>query len=338
MANRASALALSVTKAAPHAFRFTFYFPNPTVTVSSISNLATQHEFYTSTAVAPALGLAYRRVQSQITRDLYLGQLEDIIVSADLTTGDLAELINAYNRMGIVPKMVYLVGAPNNRGTLPVNLQEPVPTVYFTKYFDCRTCQPVLLARREWKVWDALETPGVSPVIPYGVSPTRIDRLMVYPHHGRPHIMTPQETMGWGFLTNHVVKDTVGIRVPKGLVVVNNVTDVAVTRMAVEHGRLAVRADIRAVGDIAGWPEPIPLTNAVLKVVEQQTSRTIIRDCLAAVNFANRTKTDPFGFTRCYLFRHPAQDLKYEKSRGMIWPLQLTVTVVTHIPITGVTS
>ncbi|MCY0898466.1 MAG: spore gernimation protein GerC [Firmicutes bacterium] len=338
MANRASALALSVTKAAPHAFRFTFYFPNPTVTVSSISNLATEREFYTSTAVAPALGLAYRRVQSQITRDLYLGQLEDIIISADLTTADVAALINAYNRMGVVPKMVYLVGTPNNRGTLPVNLQEPVPTVYFTKYFDCRTCQPVFLARREWKVWDAFETPGVSPVIPYGITPTRIDRLMVYPHRGRPYIMTRQETLGWGFLTNHMVKDTVGVRLANGLVVVNNVTDVAVTHMAIEAGHLAVAAEILARGDIAGWPESVPLTNAVLKIVERQLARAIIRDCLAAVNFANRTKTDPFGFTRDYLFRHPAQDLRDEKSRGMIWPLKLTVRVVARIPITGVTS
>lgn len=338
MANRASALALAVTKAAPHELRFTFYFPNPTVTVSSISNIATEHEFYTSTAIAPALGLAFRQVQSQITRDLYLGQLEDIMISSDLTTQDLAGLINAYNRIGVVPKMVYLVGTLNRRASLPVNLQEPVPTVYFTKYFDCRSCQPVFLARREWKVWDDFETPGVSPVIPFGVSPTQIDRLLVYPHRGRPVLMTRAETLGWGLLTNHVVKDTLGIHVPGGQIVVNNVTDVAVSHMAVVHGRLVVSARIRAIGDIAGWPETVPLTTATLKRAERRTEAAIIRDCLEAVDFANRTHTDPFGFTRDYLFRHPTQDLRYEKSRGMIWPITLTVTVTAHIPITGVTS
>ncbi|WP_243239296.1 Ger(x)C family spore germination C-terminal domain-containing protein [Sulfobacillus harzensis] len=339
MANRASALVLSVQPAPNQRLKWTFYFPNPAVTINSLNNLSAGQQFYEASATAASLGRAYQKVQIQLARDLYMGQLEDVVISRRLPADTLSEVINAYNREGILPKTVYILArsAALNTG-LPVTVQDPVPTVYLTKYFDCRACQPVELAQPAWKVWDKLRTPGVSPVIPYESKTTRISELLVYPVNGQPRLLSHRLTVGWAYLTNHVIKESLSYSTPEGQVTVNNITSHARVKLTLRRGMLQAFVTIHANGDLTQWPPSTAVTPKDIRVVESKAARQLVASCLDTVQFADRTHTDPFGWGRDYLFRHPGSSLEFSKHGGMIWPINAHVTVTMHIPTVGVSS
>ncbi len=336
LADRASALVMSVKPASNHRLQWTFYFPNPGITVSSISNISSTQQFYTASTTAVSLGAAYQKVQVQLARDLYLGQLEDVVFSQDLPAQTVNRVINAYNRDGILPKTVYLLAEPTAVTALPTTLQEPVPTVYFTKYFECRKCQPVDLSQPAWQVWDEIHTPGISPVLPYGTQRPSISELLVYPTDGMPHLLNHSMTLGWAYLTNHIRKESLSFKVREGLVSMSGIKSHAKVKLTVKDGVLVARVKIHAEGALTQWPDNAAMTPRELKLVQSLASRQILHTCLRTIQFANQTRIDPFGWGRDYLFRHPQAGITNEKRRGMIWPIEAHIAVTTRIPATGV--
>lgn len=335
IAQRSAAVALRVKPAGRHEYRWTFYFPNPTVTVSSISNLSPPQQFYTVSAVTPSLGQAYVHVDARLARDLYLGQMEDLLISRSLDWREVSTIIRAYNRVGILPKTVYVLGIADNL-TFPRTIQEPEPHVYYTRYFNCRVCQPIDSARQEWQVWDEFVTPGVSPHLPYATAPTHINRLLVYSAAGPPKMLNADETAGWAYLTGRARKLSLSVKSPRGPVVVINLTGHPTTETRLKDGELHVSVRLNLHGELAQWPGALPLTPREVRRIEAQISRRVIRQCVQVVDFANRTNTDPFGWTRAYLYAHPDLWPRRQPGQARIWPIRARLTVTTSIATVGV--
>ncbi len=155
LTSRASALALPVIPTTRDMFRWTFYFPNPAITISnSLSNLSSSQQLYPASALAPSINLAIERVQSQLVHDHYLRQLEHLMVSPHMRASALSVLLNGYNANGIDPKTVYLMADPGQFGRqLPVSPQGTAPSNYLTRYLS-----PLALWRRLWQVWNGSVT------------------------------------------------------------------------------------------------------------------------------------------------------------------------------------
>lgn len=338
IAQRETVVILTVAPASAHEFRWTFYFPNPTATTSTLFNVSSQQQLYKASAIAPSLDQAVKAIAVHQARRVYLGQLEDMIVSRNIDAQSLATIVDAYTQRGILPNSAYVVAQPSSDTAPPVTLQDPLPTTYLTQYFNCRTCSPVYLGQEEWQVWNALGTPGVSPVIPFSASPQSIDQLLVYPPSGPPQVLNRTGTVGWGFLTNHTLRDMADIQTPQGQVVVNRLHSHATPQISLNQGKIMVSVKIRVTGAIAQSPPGSMLTPEELTWLESQTSRRIVDRCLTAVDFAQRTHTDPFGWERHYLFAHYRINREYQNRRGMIWPLEVQVSVTTRIGGTGVTT
>lgn len=331
---RAAVLILAVAPAQQsREWLWTFYFPNPNTTVSSASRQSPQGEFYRLTVDAATLPEAYGKVQQQLARDVYLGQMEDIVISTKIPASVMATVVNAYNLEGLTPKTAYLVASKSPTEAVAVTPQETTPSVYLTQYFSCQSCQPELLSRPEWVVWSALVTPGVSPVIPYAASSTKISAIAVYPKSGRPIIFSPHETLGWAYLMGRVTKGLVAVSLPFGRVVLGRVkSQVSTTVAAAPH---AIRAEVHvsATGTIVEWPLPVAPTRGDLALVEEATGQKLLAYCLSAIKVANASKTDPFGYGRALYFQHPAwpaQDPAYD------YPIKAHVTVRVTVQKSGV--
>ncbi len=335
---RATAFVLSIMPASDHEFRFTFYFPNPAQSISTNVNLPSSEPFAKTPVIAHSISQAIREAQRDLARDLFLGQLQDIIVSRDIPAQNIDRLVQEYNRDAYSSNTVFVVAEPTGPDPLPVTTQEPVPSVYYTQYFNCSTCQPAYLSRPVWKVWDAFVTPGVSPIIPYASPPTRIVRMLVYPVKGRPVLMTRDESRGWALMMNHVHKESYWFRKDGGATVIKRLRARAHVQLTYRAGHLIANVRIDAHGSLIEWPPDFLVTPQNVGLAQAITSKEIITECLKAVDFANRTRTDPFGWGRNYLFAHPDQGLQFASQRGMVWPITAHVTVITHLSTSGVSD
>lgn len=331
--DRASALVLTVSQASPKEWHWTFYFPNPTVTVSSLSQLKPSNQFYTMGVTASSLDRAYTRVQQKLARDLYLGQLEVIILSSKLTKPEMLRLLNAYNREGVTPKTVYiLVGTPPVNDLALVTPQESIPSVYWESYFECHQCQPEYLGHPEWKVWDDMVTPGVSPVVPYGTKAYEMTKIAVYPGKGRPIIYSTQATEGWAYLKGQVAKETLAFETPWGRITLANVHGTAHNQVRPGNGTIDVSTDIHLSVTLAEWGSSVELTPSILKQIEILGERAVLSRCLLSIGEANRTHTDPFGYGRSLWFQHQAPE---KLARGGWEPISSQVTVTLQIRSAG---
>ena len=305
--NRASTLVMSVRYARrPDRWQWTFYFPNPAVTVSSLPQIAPGEQIYAIGVRAPTLASAYAAAQQRLARDLYLGQLQDIVWSSDAPLPAVASFIAAYNREGMTPKTAYVAVAPPPLDRiLAPSPQEVIPSVYLTRVFSCLECQSVMLTEPLWKLWDSIETPGVSPVAPYLPGTGVLSRIAVYPPTGPPVIFSPTETLGWAYLTHRVHKETLTLTMPAGLASITRVHGIVVNHVEWTGQRLEVQVDMRLTGVVAQWPVAVPLTERRLQTLETAGARSVLADCLAALRRSATSRTDPFGYARLYLFRHP---------------------------------
>lgn len=296
---RASALILMVShKAGEKSWNWRFYFPNPTVTVSSLSQIKPEEEFYTTSVKAPSLEQAYTNVQQHLARDLYLGQLEVVIVSDTLTTQDLTSFLNAYNREGTLSKTAYILVASSPLSKMAVvTPQVSTPAVYWEKYFDCKDCQPELLAHPIWKVWDDIVTPDMSPAIPYATF-DKVAQLAVYRSVGSPVIFSRTETLGWAYLMGKVKKESLSIISPVGTVTLGRIHGTVHSRVEAVNQHLQAFVQIHLTSDVAQWESSAAMTNNTLSRIQTLAEHRVLLECIAAINKANMTHTDPFGYGR----------------------------------------
>lgn len=336
LTERSTVLALS---AAPHsggAIDWTFYFPNPAVTVSSLNQISPHNQFFHFSVLASTLAAARHGVQGRLANHLYMGQLQVLVLSNKLSTDAVARLIEAYNRDGMFPKSAYVLAISNPSAAFPVSLQQPLPQVFFSRYFDCHTCQPLYLGQRIWHFWDELMTPGASPTVPLSSSRLIVDRLLVYPYHGSPAVFGPDATEGWALLTNHVVDEAVTLHTPSGTVGLEHVKSRAATTFAYAKGVLEVRVRIRANAVLNEWPAKWPSSTAHIRAIAAMASLKLAKAADTAIQDADKSRTDPFGWECTYLFRHPQWLQTHRVDTHMpAWPIRARVSATTQIVSQG---
>lgn len=280
---------------------WTFLFPNPAVTISSLASLSNSGQFYSIAVKASSYQEALRRVQLQSSRQVFIGDLRLLVVSADLSADKLSPIIDTLTLDGVVPDKLWLVASQTTPSSVLLHLtpQTIVPSYYLARYFDCLTCQPANFGVRDWEWWDHRVTPGVSPTIPL-VTPTAtggaVDQILVYPSQGPPLIMPRSATEGWAYLEDKMMHGTLTLPVDGQTYIVAPIrgqTALGVTLTA--HG-VDARVVIHAQGQIAGMPPNLIVTQAIERDVDRAASRAIVHRCLEAIHWANQTHTDPFGY------------------------------------------
>ncbi|MCL8207458.1 MAG: hypothetical protein K6V97_05220 [Actinomycetia bacterium] len=300
--NRAVVVAIAVDPGRRGNERWTFLFPNVSATASSLSSTSPSENFYAVAVDAPSLAAAFTAVQQRLARDVYPGQLQVVLWSDRLPTRAVASVVAAVAQNGIMPSAAWVlatVGQASRILTEP-SPQSVVPSYYLAKFFGCRSCQPFDLGEESWDWWDRHLTPGIAPIAPVAQAAGQtvtINRLAVYPPDGPPAVMPPLATEGYGYLSGRVNKATLSWRWRGQWLTLADIRDTPRIRVHLERGAVVVQETVNATGILAAVSQRQPM-EAAERAAARLAAAAILDRCRAAVRFANRTHTDPFGYAR----------------------------------------
>ncbi len=340
ISDRATALMLSVAWHRSGNWDWTFYFPNPTVTVNSQSQLKSTQQLYAVAVTADSLAGAEQAAQRLLDRHLYMGQLQVMLWSSNLPADAASTLVDAYNRQGITSKVAYIAVARASAlaGLLQASPQEVVPRLRWQHIFSCAPCEAIRLSEPLWHMWDDVHTPGMSPVVPYITQRGALGQIAVYGRRGPPVIFTQQQTLGWAALTSRVTREVLSLSRGAERYAMTSVRGHATTHVAWVGGQLSVDAHVVMSGALAQAPYGMAGRPNDVRAIETATARMLLADCQAAVRVANARHVDPFGYARTLLFEHPQW---IGHAPGHAWstlPSSVAFTVSFNVITPGVTS
>lgn len=339
ISNRAVVLAVGVS--AHH--QWTFVFPNVTTAISNFSQISPSAQFYALSTQADSWSQARVRIQREANRQVFLGDLQLLLVSSTLTTRHVAAIVNAINMNGTIPASLWVAASKMSPMTLlrQTSPQSVVPTFYLSNYFNCYGCHAAPIGVREWQWWDRQGTPGVSPYLPLltlGSNGAEVRQLLVYRLHGSPRLMPREVTQGYAYLTGHVNKGSFPVLVNGESYTVSRVRDRVQVKVILD--RRAVFAQIRmtASGIISNTPVDTTVTHVTELMVGQAAAREILQRCLVAIQWANQTHTDPFGYAKnaAWLDNQTAAEIPATQLTGL--PIHASITVRGIIQGEGVTQ
>lgn len=293
------AIVLAMAVSARH--RWTFLFPNVTVTASSLTSMSSSNQFYAITVHARSYLQALDRVQRQSTRAVSLGDVEVLLVSPQLTTQQLTSIIHDVTLNGSVPSKLWLVAATQSPASLLLHVtpQTMVPVYDIPSYFNCHGCHPTNLGVRGWQWWVRRVTPGTSPIMPMvRATPTGIEvrQMLVYREQGKPVPMPKPITEGFAYLTGKVTKSVLAVHMRQHRYLIAFIRDHVSSHVQLTATAVNVQVTIHAVGELVGAPPGQMVTPSTERAVDQAASRAIVGQCVSTLTWANQTHTDPFGY------------------------------------------
>ncbi len=338
LASRAPAIVVYVAASKKPDLRWTFFFPNPTVIAGSVTNISSQEQLYTRTAIAPSLTKAKQDVEARLDRQVYLGQLQVLTFASNVTANQMTGTITEYNRHARWPTTAFVMAEPPGKSPLPVSTHEPIPDIYYAEYYSCRTCKALDLSKTEWQVWDDTASPGVSPTMPFASQPGTANLLAVYPQVGPPFIWSRGQTVGWAILRNHTQGLTTVADSRLGQFVVANVRTKSQVTIELHHRWLTANVRVRVNGNLEKWPRTGQLPHHQVGAMEAVLSHQVATYCQQAIQRADATKTDPFGWGRDYLFSHSPLNIQYANDAGRVWPIEAHVQVTSRLNVVGASS
>lgn len=297
--NRTIVMALGIS--AHH--RWTFIFPNVTVSASSLASGGQSAQFYSITVQARSYQTAMHRVQLQAAHQVSTGDLQLVDLSTDLSRKQVWRIVDAMILTGGVPAQVWLSASPTAPATLLTHPspQTVVPVYYLASYFACHACHAAEFGIRAWRWWDRAVTPGVSPILPILTKTqegAEVRHMLVYPSHGKPVMMPRRVTQGFVYLTGKVKSGTQQVLVGGATYVVSQILDHTTSRVQLTPTAVDVRAVLHANGEMADMPPEHLITRATERAIERAADQRLVQLSREAIQWANQTHTDPFGYAK----------------------------------------
>ena len=289
------------------------YFQVPTSqALSSLSVSSSPSSASPATYVVGGVGKtvaqAMTQAQAKSSGDLYLGQVQEIVLSSQLPAAQFEDVLDFLARIGPMDKTSYVAVSPD-----PIQLimqHQPqeglLPALYLTSFFSCRHCQEVYLSRTVWAAEQHLQTPGMSmwlPVMRDHEANFRIDQVALY-RQGQPVMtLTPEQTVYLGYLLNATAKASLPFTLHGAPVSIRALMSRTATHVVPEAGGVRLVADLKVQGILDTLP-PGEATIANLRTLEIEVSRGIAAQELTLIRSMQRQGVDPVGFLAPYLWQH----------------------------------
>ncbi len=317
----------------PGQYDWRFVFPNVTLSPSSLSDIKPGEEYYDIKVMAPNFATAVMLAQEKSARSLYLGQLEGIVWDSRLPFSHLWPLLSAVNAAGTIPKTYWVMTADGVSLSRYMNFVSPqvvAPRIALAAYFDCTRCSPMQLGERGWQFWSDAVSQGISPSVPVvqiKQGSLAVREVEVYAPNGQAVVYTPAETQGLSYLTGRVRRLTLTFPWHGQMVSLARVSD----RRSVKTWPTPQALDVRETVHLNAFIDEVSGQNAVTLSDEHAIVRRAEHDvlglCLLAINRANATHTDPFGYARPGDWFHPREGFR---------PIKATITVILTVKGEGV--
>ncbi len=311
--------------------RYTFVFPNVSLTTGTLPTTPTNQEFYSITANAPSLMMALRAVQARQSRMLYLGQLRILALSTRLPVSVWQRTLNATADSGRFVLTLWTVATPVAANLVRiVSPTQMVPEFALYRALNSQS-QPIIWPGRAWKVWVDTVTPGISPsvadVLPVGSDSFRLGPLYVL--GAKPSIWSPEATRGWAYLTGRVRREGMRVAIPQGRFTLSFIR--GKTSLSFHRVGSSVRVDSRlSYAGVITTNAAMAHSEAMNDALQRAAARKILREALIAWRTALATHTDPMGWHRDLHWTDSRIPIAAGASLWRGWSLTLSVHFAVH--------
>ncbi len=293
--------------------RWTFFQANPTalaqmgsgVVSASPGGGTTSQQVVPIAVDAPSLAVAYRQAQDVTSRDLYLGQLQQIVLSERLSPAQVRLAIDSLAHTPELDQSQAMFAAPGGaaKTILQPDPQELFPASYLEHVTDCPTCNNVAIHLSLMDAFLATRTAWGSMLMPeVGKSALGLAARGAATYEGARLVarVTPADATLLGLMTGATVKTSLDVPVPGlGMASVRSVRARSATHARWVHGRVEGALHIRLAGELVALePERGLAFNKIVPALNQALASAVAQRAGALVARLTAEGGDPLELGR----------------------------------------
>ncbi|PSR28583.1 MAG: spore gernimation protein [Sulfobacillus thermosulfidooxidans] len=298
----------------PEEFRMLFQFPTPPAMAKYSKGSGGSSQ---TPPVADVVGQGksvaqcFNAAQSQVSRDLYLGQIQLIAISTHLSAPLLTRALESLERIGTLDKtpFLFVTSQPLEKVASVDTDQEDFPTLYYTTLFSCQRCQTDALGVRLWQFAANAATPGIDPSLPQVTVDAKtkqidVDRIALYQHLRYVGTLDANQTMTFGLLKGEAHK--VSLFLPRQQATLRAIHGPSHLTVKERNGIVYASFYLKLYSTLEGIKTQTE-TEGQLAELSQEGSAVLAHRCLALLQKTQKMDVDPFGVGRKLDWRYPGE-------------------------------
>ncbi len=283
----------------------------------------------------PTVAQCFNQGQAQVSRDLYLGQIQLVEVASDLKPDVFSRAVTDLTRIGTMDMtpFMFVTGQDLDSVMRAQTTQAQFPTLYYTSLFTCAHCQTDNLSIKLWQFAADANTPGVDPRLPYvSVDPSSqeivIDRVALYRHLQFVTALSPTQTQDFGLLKG--LANKVSVFIPQGQISLRDIHGQVHLQTVVANGRVQAKFRINLTSTLASTAAvtETPASNAA---IASEVSKVLAQQCLSLLQYTQSKDVDPLGIGRMLDWQHPNTFLKFRRWHQEYPKVAMSVQVHLHV-------
>lgn len=302
--HRALVQMITVDKGQHGEIQFSYIIPTPaelTETTGSSGAAGGQSQVQAVTVQAKSLAESFTYAESLLSRDLYLGQDQQILLSEDLPAPVVEDILDSLVQVPELDQsqMVFAVkGSAVQAATAP-DPQEVFPAAFLEHLNSCSTCADVRLRTnlmmtflKSKSVYATVALPEI--VISKKHGPT-VRGIAFYRQGKYLFSLGPEESGLYGLLLGRTEKIGLDVPVPNlGLAHLRAIKALPSVSVKWVHGRVVAMARLRAKGAVVGIdPDPGLPYSETHDAIETATARLLVSRLGAIVSRLLSAGIDP---------------------------------------------
>lgn len=307
--NRFLVFSMAVDPAkSPDEVRWTFQMPTPEYLEGvgggggGGSSSATPNPFFDIAVRSPSFSEAIVKAENSSSRDFYMGQLQAVFISTDLSAPRLRAFLDEEGRTGELDHTEYLMAAEGQAAKVMATkaVEAPLPSLAVTDHFGCPGCSETRLDMPSYRAASLLYEPTDLALPLIEVTPGgayTFEHVVIYRNLERVAILSRQATRGWAWLTNRVQKEALALPYGRGTASIRNISgrsSYAVRRDAA--GRPYLDVHIGSSGTISGVaPGMTSVTPLAARTLALEGAQNIRDQVQVALAEAKKVRAEPFG-------------------------------------------
>lgn len=307
---RSMVLALGFTPAPHDRLRVTVQIPTKagltSLTGSGSTGGGSGALDYILSAEGTSPGTALTRIQAQMQTDLYLGQVQLVVLSSHLSGPRLLLVEDYLTRLGPMDKTAFAVATPSVRQFLTTKTStQDLPVLNLIGGFGCTNCETTTFQQHQWDVEMALPTPGDSLWMPYvTLTPTGFNTGRMIAYRGLTPVwaLPEKQTVLMGYILGRTGKGYLSFHVGGYTIDIRTVDASPHLSARVVGGTLHLFAQLPVTGTLDAWTGPA-LTPARVQWIEQQVDTALAPQILAVLERLQREGSVPGGWLAPFIWR-----------------------------------
>lgn len=324
----------------PQSFTVVFQAPTPSAATNSTqgaSSATGQSEVFSVSGQGRSLEQAFTQAQAQVSKDLYLGQLQLVVISDRLPASLLKRALNDLRSLGYLDKTPYVVTTPRSAASLlnQTTPQAKFPSLYFLSLFGCVPCQTDALGVRWWQFLVRLDTPGIDPYAPSATAfkqGYQVNQVALYRHYRYVTTLSPEQTITFGLMKGLAHKASIFLPSWHATMAFLNGPSRLTTRVVQNH--IYAHWTIRLHATLEGVP-PSSDNSRQLQEMSARTAAIIARRATTLIALTQKEDVDPFGVGRMLSWQHPEAFRKFLPWHKTYPHVETTVDCVVQITNVG---